>query len=384
MEPLKRAFLQRDLWAVSDHLARQNIARFGDADLARLRAAVPDYEIEPAELQHDDRGAIERRERLCRKLAVIIQRLALTKETIEALPDNYAAAIRSGAFATEHGFDSQRNYLPSGLLTQPGEWVEIDNRGGSQHREKKEGQLTLTSWSIRGRSYYRVFWRFPQGGRRAVEDYLAYLQSEGVDWEKSAKRGYIALKPSVWQIPVGFEAAIVEFMVLLDQRLEPVPTHLVELVHTSVYKNVEGRDDPQTNSGRGVNFGQYVARRRLLFDGLKQGGMERQADDLSAYRTLLTAPGDWGAFGRQQSVVQSCLHCHMHERERVGVHSLNSISCYVPEHGMPGIVIPTGSGEVSTYSRADRTVRWKVGQEEYLRLVEYARDESPGRLAPGH
>jgi len=238
-DPLKRAFLQRDLWAVFDHLARQNIARFGDADLAQRRAAVSEYEIEPAEVQRDDRGAIERRDRLCRKLAVILRRLALPKDAIAALPDNYTAAIASGAFATRHDFDPRRNYLPPGLLTQPDQWVEIDNRSGSQHRAKEEGQLAFTSWSIRGRSYYRIFWRMPQGGRPAMEEYLAYLQREGVDWEKSARRGNIGLKSTVRQIPAGFEAAIVEFMVLLDERLEPTPTHVVELVHTSIYKNTD-------------------------------------------------------------------------------------------------------------------------------------------------
>ena len=39
-----------------------------------------------------------------------------------------------------------------------------------------------------------------------------------------------------------------------------------------VYKNVDGSPDPQTNTGRGLNATQYVVRRRLLFDGLKQGG----------------------------------------------------------------------------------------------------------------
>jgi hypothetical protein len=40
-----RAFLQRDLWAVFDHLVGQNIARFNDPDLARRRSAVPNYQI---------------------------------------------------------------------------------------------------------------------------------------------------------------------------------------------------------------------------------------------------------------------------------------------------------------------------------------------------
>ncbi|MFA6543755.1 MAG: hypothetical protein WCS99_04970 [Limisphaerales bacterium] len=370
-DPLKRAFFQRDLWAVFDHLVGQNIARFGDADLSRRRAAVPDYRVDAEDLQHSDPEAIQHRETLCRKLAVVIQRLALSKAAIEALPDNYAAAVRSGAFSAWQAADSRTNYLPSGLLTQPSDWVEIDNAPGSLHHDKREGQLAYTTWSIRGRSYHRVFWRFP-GGRPALEDYLAYLQREGVDWEKSARQGSVALKRSVRQIPAGTETAIVQFMVVLDENLNPVPTRVVELAHVLVYRNVDGAADPQSNTGRGLVARQYVARRRLLFDGLKQGGLERQPDDAPTYRVLMTAGKDWGSFGRQQSVVQTCLHCHMYDRNRVGVFSINSISCYVPERGMPGIVIAMGSGDIRTYSRAERTVRWKLGQEDYLRLVEYA------------
>lgn len=372
-EPLKRAFLQRDLWAVFDHLVGQNIARFGDADLARRRAPVPDYKIDAEELQHDDAAAIQRREILCRKLAAVIQRLALSKSIIEALPDNYAAAIRSGRFSAGHDFDDRTSHLPPGLLTRPDEWVEIDNRSASLHHDKREGQLAYTSWSIRGRSYHRIFWRFPEG-RSAVESYLDYLQRDGVDWEKSARQGSIALKRTVRQIPVGTENAIVQFMIVLDENLNPVPTRVVELVHLLGYKNVDGAADPQSNTGRGLIARQYVARRRWLFDGLKQGGLERQPDDAPTYRVLLTADQDWGAFGRQQSVVQTCLHCHMYDSARTGVFSINSIFCYVPERGMPGIVIAMDSGDIRTYSRAERTVRWKLGQEDYLRLIEYAPD----------
>lgn len=377
LDPLKRALLQRDLWVVFDHLIGQNIAHFGDADLARRRAAIPDYDIQPEELDFHDPAVFRRREILCRKLAVIIKRLALPKAAIEALPDNYAMAIRSGGFSAAHDFDPRRNYLPPGLLTQPDEWVEIDNLPGSLHHDPREGQLQHTAFSIRGRSYYRVFLRFP-GGRKAVEDYLDYLQREGMDWERSARRGYVLLQRTARQIPIGTEAAIVQLMVLLDDHLQPIPTRFVELVQLFVYRNVDGADDPLTNTGRGLNARRYVFRRRLLFDGLKQGGLQRIADDAPTYRVLMNTSRDWGAFGRQQSVVQTCVHCHMYDRDRVGVHSLNSISCFVAERGMPGIIIPMGSGEVHTYSRGQRTIRWKLGQEDYLRLVEYARAEGGG------
>jgi len=382
-DPLKRAFLQRDLWAVFDHLVAQNIARFNDPDLTARRSSVPDYQVNtfqkhsdhelgPEELQADPER-IQRRETLCRKLAVIIKRLALPKSAIEALPDNYAAATHSGRFVTQHDFDPKHDYLPPGLLTQPNEWVEIDTSSAHLNRDAEEGQMMLLAWSIRGRSYYRVFWRFP-GGRRAVEDYLDYLQREGVDWEKTAMYGLVAYKPDVRQIPVGTEAAIVQFMIVLDDRLEPVPTHVVELAHVLVYKNVDGSPDPLTNTGRGLNATQYVVRRRMLLDGLKQGGLDRPADDAPTYRTLVNGSRDWGAFGRQQSVVQTCLHCHMFDKWKVGVYSLNSTSCHAPNQ-QPGIVIPMGSGPTRTCSRAQRTARWKTRQEDYLRLVEYARNQ---------
>ena len=388
-DPLRRAFFQRDLWAVFDHLVGQNIARFNDPDLARRRSTVPNYhvntsgtpdhELGPEELQADP-AAIGRREALCRKLAVIIKRLALPRSVIEALPDNYTAAIRSGRFSAQHDFDPKRNYLPPDLLTKPNEWVEIDTSSEPLRRNQEEGQQSLLGWSIRGRSYYRVFWRFP-AGRRSVEDYLAYLRQEGVDWERTGREGRVVMKPNIRQIPVGTEAAIVQFMIVLDDHFDPVPTPVVELVHLFVYKNVDGAADSQTNTGRGLIAAQYAARRRLLFDGLKQGGLERPADDAPTYRTLVNGSRDWGAFGRQQSVVQTCLHCHMYDKEKVGVYSLNSTSCYAPEQGMPGVVISMGSGPIRVCSRAERTVRWKMRQEDYLRLVEDARGTPPAGTA---
>ena len=71
-------------------------------------------------------------------------------------------------------------------------------------------------------------------------------------------------------------------------------------------------------------------------------------------------------------MVQTCLHCHMYNKEKVGFFSLNTTSCHTPDQ-VPGVVIPMGSGPVRTCSRAERTVRWKARQGDYLRLVEDAR-----------
>ncbi len=54
------------------------------------------YGHQSDEVPFDDPEAMQRRRILCRKLAVIIQRLAQPKAVIQALPDDYAAAIRHG------------------------------------------------------------------------------------------------------------------------------------------------------------------------------------------------------------------------------------------------------------------------------------------------
>lgn len=372
-DPLKRAVFQRDLWAVFDHLIGQNIARYGDGDLIRRGALNRNaYGTETSTQIFDYPDVLRRRETLCGKLAAVIQRLALPAAVIQELPDTYAAAIGSGGFTSVDPLDGESNYLPPGLLTNPDEWVEIDTSSESLPHFADEGQIDYVAWSIRGRSYYRIFWRIP-GGRRAVEEYLKYLQDEGVDWEKTARQGHVALKPDTRQIPAGTEAAIVQFMIVLDEQLMPVPTRVVESIRVSVYKNVDGTPDPATNTGRGLIGRVYGAQRRLLFSDLKYGGLARTPDNAPTYQVLLSGHNDWGAWGRQQSVAQTCLHCHMHEQEKTGVFSLNSIFSFVPDGGMPGVVIPMGSGDVRPLPRAQRIARWKQRQEDYLRLVELAR-----------
>ncbi len=72
----------------------------------------------------------------------------------------------------------------------------------------------------------------------------------------------------------------------------------------------------------------------------------------------------------------------MHWKEKTGVFSLLSIFCFAPNGGMPGIVIPMGYGDTRTQPRAQRIARWKQRQEDYLRLVEYARGELAARSGP--
>src|SRR6266513_1948127 len=76
-EPLKRAVLQRDLWAVFDWSVQQSSWK-----------EQPGYGDEKRDLQT--------------RLAEVVSRLALTQEQIKSLPDNYAQAVASGAFARKY------------------------------------------------------------------------------------------------------------------------------------------------------------------------------------------------------------------------------------------------------------------------------------------
>jgi len=93
-DPLKRAMLQRDLWAVFDWTAQRS-------------------ERPTPELQE-----------LRRRLAAVIRRLALSPAQIDSLPDTYRAAAASGAFAPD--FDPRapdKPFLPPDLFQTNGPWV---------------------------------------------------------------------------------------------------------------------------------------------------------------------------------------------------------------------------------------------------------------------
>src|ERR1700730_14344426 len=67
---------------------------------------------------------------LRRRLARVIERLRLRSSQVSGLPDHYALALKSGAFATD--FDPEhpdRPFLPPDLLDPNGQWVEIGEDG---------------------------------------------------------------------------------------------------------------------------------------------------------------------------------------------------------------------------------------------------------------
>ena len=144
-DPLKRVLLQHDLWTLFDFLMVRHIARRGDP-----------------ETRH-------RRNELCRKLARAIQSLALPPETLAKLPDNYSLAIQSGRFAATHDFDPKRDYLPPRLLSGDDEWQELDFYQARRSEDVERRYVFLHMRAFQGRSYFRVFCRFPERATAARE-----------------------------------------------------------------------------------------------------------------------------------------------------------------------------------------------------------------------
>jgi hypothetical protein len=143
-DPLKRAILQRDLWAIFD-----------------WTTTVPNNSKETLDLQI--------------KLAQVIKRLALSPDQIAALPNMYNLATSSRAFAV--GYDPnhrERPYLPPDLLERNGPWVQISNRGG---RPIASSHVDFFS----GRSVFLVFMRLPEGPAATLK-YLETLSAFPKPW----------------------------------------------------------------------------------------------------------------------------------------------------------------------------------------------------------
>ena len=129
-DPLKRAMLQRDLWAVFDWSVQQSSA-----------SKRPTYEKEKRELQT--------------RLAEVLKRLALSPQQIDALPDNYGQAVASGALAREYDpAHRQQAFLPPDLFDGKGPWVLLDSGN-------PEPIASSHVFVFSGRSSFLVFLRLP-------------------------------------------------------------------------------------------------------------------------------------------------------------------------------------------------------------------------------
>jgi hypothetical protein len=300
-DPVKRAVLQRDLWAIFDW----SIEREPE------RPEKPEYEREKRELQT--------------RLAEALRRLALTSKQIESLPDNYAQAVVSGnlgkAYDPAH---RDHAFLPPDLFDQHGPWVEIEGAGDLEPVALQH--LTAVS----GRSRFLVFMRLP-GGRKATFDYLRTLWEFPQPWVvRSDAPNQTETNPNLPSFPVGTEVALVRQMTLFDDHGNLVPAPITESVQIRVYRRVTADSEAALGAAEAVarddqDFYEVRFSRSQLFTGTS-GGLravgpsEREFLIFNAHGDdQVESSGRW-PLNQYPPVLRLCAECH----RGAGIQSLNT------------------------------------------------------------
>jgi hypothetical protein len=298
-DPLKRALFQRDLRAVYDWLSL------------------------PRDEQTQDRSELQK------LVAEIIRRLALSKDQIRKLPDNYEDAVRAHVFpATYDPADPQHPFLPVDLFDPKGPWVCL---GEQQGRPVASDHLEFFG----GRSIFLVFFQVP-GGRGKTLEYLAKLRDVPKTWganpdllpylrDGQADLAGLVPYPEPPQFPIGTRMALVRQVVLIDSDGIPTRTNLTESVQMRVYRAIHF-DLGGTGTPSQDFFEFRVSREGLLSGhggGLRAIALEEK--ELAVFHTHGTDvfESERATSGIEGGVVLlRCSGCH----EYAGMHSFISYS----------------------------------------------------------
>jgi hypothetical protein len=275
-DPLKRAILQRDLWAVFDWAAAR------DDDLPQQRR-----ELET-------------------RLAEIIRRVALTPDQVHALPDTYAEAVAAQQFApTYHPGNPQQPFLPPELFRSDGPWVCV-----SAYSDEPTALLHFS-----GRSRFLVFMSLP-GGRDATLAYVRKVRSSGPPLLRGDS-GLDLLNLALPQFPAGTQVALVRQAIVIDAEGELLPTALTESVQLRVYHAIT----PGTQymnyingpSSQDQDFFEFRMSRPELF-ARRNGGLVAVHPTETEYATFMTHGMDpfetTISLGKPGAVLGRCRACH--------------------------------------------------------------------------
>jgi hypothetical protein len=329
-EPLKRALLQRDLWALFDWTA--------DPGWPKL---------------DEKKRFVKERGELQSRLVRMLPRLALSAAEIEKLPDNYAAAVKAKRYPAE--FQANRKsaaFLPADLWDPKGPWVLLGDREGGllagQHVQ-----------FFGGRSTFMIFLRLPEGRDQTLK-YVDQLS----EWLKKGAKGGPATVP---QFSANTQFALVRRTLLLDAQGEIRPTPLTEQVQLQILHDpTTAPDRPTTAPDRkpGVQtFLEFRLRREQLLAG-KAGGLGAVPDDEGEWQHLTFYGGGplIDGFAVVLPIMASCRRCHSHGP---GVLSINSF------FGSKWHVTSPGDEE-------RRISAWKRQQDSW-KLLEEIKKSVPSR-----
>ncbi|HEY6246957.1 MAG TPA: hypothetical protein VIX17_23595 [Pyrinomonadaceae bacterium] len=309
-DPLKRAMLQRDLWAIFDWTTGcvECIKQSTNTSAAKLN--------------------------LQTRLVQVIKRLALSQEQIAALPDTYKQAIDAGVFAKAYDSNNpEQSFLPPDLFDPKGPWVALSVRGGDL---MAPGHVSAFS----GRSVFSVFMRLP-GGRAATLDYLRTLAFFRNPWLLDPETQQPLPNPDLPQFPAGTQLALVRRMVLIDAQGELRPTNIIEDVQIRVHRTIPTVVPNELNCNRNearaaLDVYEFKLTRTKLF-AHEDGGLHSLTKTDTEFPLFGSHDIDlfeenFSRFDRMLRVsLEACASCHF----RPGVHSMLSRGQRVgnPENG---------------------------------------------------
>ncbi len=316
-DPLKRALFQRDLWAVFDALENW------------------------PEFQPDDYSV--RRRALQSRLAQVIQRLALTKQEIQSLPDNYAAAMNSHTFPANYQEKNQEiAFLPADFFVPNGDWVCIGREGGPT------AIIHVQNLPFLGRSAFFVFIRVP-GGHAATVNFLHQLQQD---------------KPP--ELPVGTEVALVRRMLLIDQQGDIIPSPIVESIQLRHF---------YTSSAQ-IFYEFTLSRDRLLAGtagGLRPLDRDETGLPVFLFHGVDFPESDSEEVERGKSVIlNTCPVCHEHISYGINTILSYSRDAFPLPNGQKPVLI-----ETTPTREAEVTIMWKLTQQTWQALQALWRKATP-------
>ena len=357
-DPVKRAMLQRDLWAVFDWSVQQFPARDR-----------PAYKKEKQELQM--------------RLAEVLRRLALTPDEAKSLPDNYAQAVVSGAFAKAYDPEHPETpFLPPDLFDPHGPWICIQ-----PSPESDSGVARAHIWNTSGRSGFFVFVRLPEG-HKATMDYFQTLWNFPQPWVHgpSFAADQALENPDLPSFPAGTQVALVRRMTVFDNQGELTASPITESVQIRVYRAITTAEERNFGNGNmaditrnsGQVFFEFKLSRPLLFSS-KNGGLRAIAPDETEFSTFQTKGDDpfEDRLGRTAIAsapireLQSCVWCH----NGGGVRSLNSRNSLLKPNRLQQEPQSTEYGPV--YWSDTAAVGWKQNHFDWGLLNGYWKAAAP-------
>jgi hypothetical protein len=326
-DPLKKALLQRDLWALFDWVT---------PTLASSRAKFPK----------------ERRE-LAERLAIVIRRLELTPHEIAALPDNYAE---------EHLPD-----LPRGMFQTNGDWINVT-------ANNVERLVPAHDRGFGGRSVFFVLFH-DADGLKAGTNYLGRLRAFK-PWlvPNPPFANDPTFHPDLPQFPTNSQWALARRMCVIDTDGNIQPTHIVDSIQLRTYLGFGGPDYVMVTNKDGSVFSETIPPQRFNEFRMSRDGHatlvsvaqdERGFTSNNHFFSFGIDPFEYHRQGETNVVTEiravilgTCYQCH----STPGIYSVNSFT-RIFSGGLPATA--TQLTESDLKSEEEMSVFWKEREFEW-------------------